>query len=603
VPGAPQKLYADLADVSFDDPSTFAHTVLTVLKDGLDLTAATLLLHTPHQETLRLRAQVGFQYADYQSFDIPLNSVAGRATADSEPKISTDIFGSPEYRDQTLLEQSGARSVIAVPLILTPQVAQNAAQSIGAPNPIGVMCLYPQADADPETIRRQACDFGPFVARLYIAALKQASMLLRRKTVEQVAYKHDIGSLAHSFVTLISEQVSVELAALWVWDPRRDRLYLRRTSKDARPRPPGQEMRGLDPAGNSLIAQCFRHRQTMMHGPGAPPGAEGAGETAFAGTPANWAAIPVKLPADTRIRGNPAPSAGVLELASHYTQLGGIRHHSQLSWEERFIAEFACELLSVLTYQVLRTQDHESDFERMMHGARTNLQAARSNLQHFERLDAGKNLPPNVTNLIPNAIDWLEDLEAQINRDDLVSRANLTTETVALWGDVLAKLEPMVRRNNTRDPQRPLHLTGMDIIAAGYRDLPFVRANRQALDCVFRNLLDNARKYCRPPDGSPPTVRLRTLTDSAGNSLVLIISDNGEGIPSHEADLVFQDGFRGELARGLQPQGVGRGLFDCDRLMRQMKGTIDLVQNPDGGAMFRIELRATRSRQTRPANA
>ena len=591
---APPSLYAELAGASFEDPSTFAHAVLTVLADGFDLVAASLLLHTPDEPNLRLRAQVGFDYADYASFDIPLGYIAGRAIHEGAEFAATDILGSSDFRDQRLLERSGACSVVVVPLTLTPDAAADAALTVGAPNPIGVLCLYPRHSSETESILQHANEFGPFVARLYIGSLKQASMLLRRKTVEQVAYKHDIGSLAHSFLTLLADQVSVETAALWVWDPGRDRLYLRRTSQDARPESPGDE-RALKPRGDSVIAQCFRERTTMLLPPDALPPTEDPNETAFVGRPVNWCAIPVKLPTKTTIRGHPAPSAGVLELANHYTKLGGISHHSRLSWEERFIAEFACELLSVLTYQVLRTQDHESDFERMMHGARTNLQAARSNLQFFDRLGLGKNLPLNVINLIPNAIDWLEDLEAQINRDDLVSRASLTTEPIAPYGDVLAKLEPMVRRLNTRDPTRQLRLTGMDEIAAGYRALPIVRANRQALDCVFRNLLDNARKYCRPVDGASPTVRLRALTDSQQGTLVLIFSDNGEGIPRHEADLVFEDGFRGELARGLQPQGVGRGLFDCHRLMKQMNGAITLVNSPQSGATFRIELRPAES--------
>jgi signal transduction histidine kinase len=593
---APPSLYAELAEVSFEDPSTFANSVLAVLADGFNLLAASLLLHSPWEANLRLRAQVGFDYADYTSFDIPLGSVAGRAISEGEPFSSTNILGSSEFGDQRLLDHSGARSVVAVPLTLTKETASNAAVTVGAPNPIGVMCLYPRHADSVESVRVHAREFGPFVARLYVAALKQASMVLRRKTVERVAYKQDITSLAQSFLMLVSEEVSVDMAALWVWDPRRDRLYLRHTSTN-RQHQSHEEIPGLKPSGDSVIAQCFRDRETMMYGPNSFPAHKKLRDAAFDGNPVNWAAIPVKLPAETRIRGNPAPSAGVLELANHYTNLGGIQHRSQLSWEERFIAEFACELLSVLTYQVLRTQDHESDFERMMHGARTNLQAARSNLQFFERQEVGKKLPANVANLIPNAIDWLEDLEAQINRDDLVARANLSTEPIPVYGDVLAKLEPMVRRLNTRDPERQLRLTGMEEIAVNYRALPIVLANRQALDCVLRNLLDNARKYCRPGDGGMPTVHLRTLTDSDRGTLVLFLGDNGEGIPSHEADLVFEDGFRGELARGLQPQGVGRGLFDCTRLMKQMGGRISLVRQRTSGAMFRIELRAARVRR------
>ena len=95
---------------------------------------------------------------------------------------------------------------------------------------------------------------------------------------------------------------------------------------------------------------------------------------------------------------------------------------------------------------------------------------------------------------IPNAIDWLEDLEAQITRDDLVDATDLELEEILLYGDVLAKLEPMVNRMNTRLKDRAVRLRFLDDLPANYLDVPPVLANRKALDCVFRNLLDNSRR-------------------------------------------------------------------------------------------------------------
>ena len=71
-----------------------------------------------------------------------------------------------------------------------------------------------------------------------------------------------------------------------------------------------------------------------------------------------------------------------------------------------------------------------------------------------------------------------------------------------------------------------------------------------------------------------------------------MVSDNGEPIPHEEAELIFEDGFRGAVAQGVQPQGVGRGLYDCSRLMKRMKGEITVLTKLPG-VTFRLELPTT----------
>jgi signal transduction histidine kinase len=80
------------------------------------------------------------------------------------------------------------------------------------------------------------------------------------------------------------------------------------------------------------------------------------------------------------------------------------------------------------------------------------------------------------------------------------------------------------------------------------------------------------------------------VADDAG-TVVMLFADNGEGIPRDEAEVVFEDGFRGAVARGQQPQGVGRGLYDCRRLMRAMGGDI-IVLTGLPGVTFRLQLRS-----------
>ena len=591
-PGAAAEsdLYAHLAEVSLDDPRSFAQSVLEILCDRFDLLAGSVYIHSEGFGHVRLRAQVGFDYAAYEDFDVPMRSFPGQAISTKGPLVSSDLAGSGLYRDLKLLEGSAVTTIIVVPLLLADGAGATAAAALGAPNPLGALCLYPNETEQASTLVDVAQRFAPFIARLYLATMERAAMRLRRTTVDRVAYKRDVGSLANTFLEVVVEELSVEAAALWIFDARRDAIYRRRALRAKKPEVRG-EYPWLIPSADSLIAECFRRRRHIVHDHHHPLIADIDVDLLLAHSLDNWEAVPIALHPEARLRGRATQTAGVLELANHYTAFGEVRHLTTPNWEDAYFSDFACELLSVLLYQVLRTQDHESDFERLLHGARQSLQAARSHLQGLEGLEDAGHLvvPRSHIHFIPNAIDWLEDLEAQINRDDIVSRPKLECEPLPLYGQVLAKLSPMVRRMNTRDPDQPIALLGLDELAQHYLTLPYVSANRQALDCVFRNLLDNSWKYCRPPSGLPREVTIRALVGESGDRLVLLVSDNGEGIPRDEAELVFEDGFRGRFARGVRPQGVGRGLYDCHRLMLAMKGSISVVPvHPC--VTFRLEL-------------
>ena len=254
-------------------------------------------------------------------------------------------------------------------------------------------------------------------------------------------------------------------------------------------------------------------------------------------------------------------------------------------------------MLGVLTYQLLRTRDHESDFERLLHGARTNLQAARSSLQFLERLDLSNKLPRSQQYYIPNAIDWIEDLEAQIERDELSGQITIDTEAISLYGDVLAKIEPMIRRIATRTMIDNFSVRGTDILAQSYRQLPRVKGNRRALNCVFRNLVDNSIKYRRHDDSVVPEIAL-AASASEGRDLVTVrVEDNGIGIDAEDLPYIFDDGFRGKRASGRQPQGVGRGLYECRLILSLIEGSIEAVplERYDRGTAFEVALKVDAS--------
>lgn len=111
-----------------------------------------------------------------------------------------------------------------------------------------------------------------------------------------------------------------------------------------------------------------------------------------------------------------------------------------------------------------------------------------------------------------------------------------------------------------------------------------VRADRDRLRQVLRNLVDNACKYS--PDGG--TVLLSASRERA--HAVLRVSDRGIGIPRHEQALVFERFYRLDPALTRGVGGTGLGLFICRELVHRMGGTIELESEPGAGTSVEVRL-------------
>jgi len=122
-----------------------------------------------------------------------------------------------------------------------------------------------------------------------------------------------------------------------------------------------------------------------------------------------------------------------------------------------------------------------------------------------------------------------------------------------------------------------------------------VRGDREQLEQVISNLLDNAVKFSR----TGGRVQLRLGTD--GNSAVVVCADDGIGIPAAEKDQLGTRFFRASNATAKAVQGTGLGLAIVRRILDQHGGSINIESVEGNGttAEVRIPLASTRS-GTRP---
>ncbi len=101
---------------------------------------------------------------------------------------------------------------------------------------------------------------------------------------------------------------------------------------------------------------------------------------------------------------------------------------------------------------------------------------------------------------------------------------------------------------------------------------------------VIHNLLENAIKYA----SDNPTINI-SLKD-LGQSVVLVIKDNGIGIPNEYIDKVFDKFFRVPLGNQHNSKGHGLGLSYVKQVIDNHEGAIQLESVEGQGATFTIQI-------------
>ena len=122
---------------------------------------------------------------------------------------------------------------------------------------------------------------------------------------------------------------------------------------------------------------------------------------------------------------------------------------------------------------------------------------------------------------------------------------------------------------------------GMAQILKEYGTLPKIRCMPAQVHQVFMNLLINAHQAINPPNGK---ITLRTGTSD--DTLWFEFIDNGCGIPADIQNKIFDPFFTTRPVG----KGAGLGLSLSYGIVKNHKGRIDVVSQPEQGTCFRVSL-------------
>ena len=213
-----------------------------------------------------------------------------------------------------------------------------------------------------------------------------------------------------------------------------------------------------------------------------------------------------------------------------------------LQQQRRFIADAAHELRSPLTALTLQAE---------------NLEHGDSPQERSQRLQQLKNGLARTRSLL----DQLLSLARQ--QSCVVSAVELHFDRIVR--QVLEDLMPMAAAK------------GIDVGCERLEDV-VVNAPAEGLSILVRNAVDNAIRYT--PAGGTVDVKLYHV----GGQVILLVSDNGPGVPTGEEERLFEPFYR---VMGSDETGSGLGLAIVHSIADRLGGTATLRNRENGcGALF-----------------
>jgi two-component system, OmpR family, sensor histidine kinase TctE len=180
---------------------------------------------------------------------------------------------------------------------------------------------------------------------------------------------------------------------------------------------------------------------------------------------------------------------------------------------------------------------------------------------------------------------WREQLqrigasEARASRlvEQLLALALADEAETGVKNEALA-LDELVREAVLRYLPRA-DTAGVDLGVQGLEEPVWVIGNAALLEGVLGNLLDNALRYARAPQGQTGSLTVELSREAQG--VRLCVTDNGPGLDAAQRRHLLQRGVRGLHAERLG-QGAGLGLAIVARFAELMGGHFELDEGPDG---------------------
>tara|TARA_B100000029_G_scaffold512146_1_gene608042 strand:+ start:1125 stop:2447 length:1323 start_codon:yes stop_codon:yes gene_type:complete len=190
------------------------------------------------------------------------------------------------------------------------------------------------------------------------------------------------------------------------------------------------------------------------------------------------------------------------------------------------------------------------------HDLRTPLTRLKLQLSLLKQQDLAKKMSDDIEEMERMLNEYLEFARYQKNEDTELINMNYVIE------DITKKYE-----------------SGK--ISLSLEKISEINIRPNSIRRCLTNLIDNALTYGK---------KAEIFTKMTANNMIILIDDNGPGIPENEYKNVLKPFYRIDKSRGQNKSGVGLGLSIANDIIRSHGGSIALEKSPINGLRVKVSL-------------
>ncbi len=171
----------------------------------------------------------------------------------------------------------------------------------------------------------------------------------------------------------------------------------------------------------------------------------------------------------------------------------------------------------------------------------------------------------NINKLLENLLTWSRSQSKRINFEPLnFNLSKLVNEITLLY------------KNEAKNK-------GV-ILTANFCEDVFAFGDREMINTVIRNLVNNAIKFCTKGE----SVNVELLEEEQKN--IIYVKDTGTGIPTDDLDKLFKIDKKLKTTGTAGEKGTGLGLILCKEFVSKNNGDISVESVPGKGSTFKVVL-------------
>ena len=239
-----------------------------------------------------------------------------------------------------------------------------------------------------------------------------------------------------------------------------------------------------------------------------------------------------------------------------------------------------------LRLRLIELEEQKIRFLRhVSHELKTPLTALREGVELLADKVGGELTPhqEEITDIMrSNARELQRRIEDLVRYSRIVQRPDPLLQTVFSLDELLSSVR---QRQDLAIRAKGLHVR---MRAQGFR----LKGDREKLLTVFDNLVSNAIRFS-PRDGKLEVTAART----AGGRVEILVCDQGPGVPEKDRPFIFQPFYLGSVQPAGPIRGSGLGLAIVKEYVEAHAGEAALVDRPQWGACFRVELAAAQDEE------